>query len=49
MYQLANLAIVIIGTLAAMVAARALVELLVRQERRSRIDGVRYQRPMDRW
>lgn len=41
---LANLAVVIIGTLAAMVAARALVELMVRAERRSRTEGTVYQK-----
>ena len=40
---------VLIGTAAAMVAARALVELLVRAERKSRLDDVVYRKPGDRW
>ena len=44
-----QLVTVLIGTAAAMVAARALVELLVRAERKSRLDDVVYRRPMDRW
>ena len=48
MYAIANLAVVIIGTLAAMIATRAFVELLVRAERRTR-DPYTVVRRMDKW
>jgi hypothetical protein len=48
MYQLAQLAVVVVGTVAGMIAARAFVELLVRADRRARLSDVRYIRS-DRW
>ena len=48
MNTLLQLAVVLIGSVAAMIAARAFIELLVRADRRLRLSDVRYVRS-DRW
>ena len=48
MYAFAQLVVVLVGCGAALIAARAFVELLVRADRRARLDDVRYVRT-DRW
>ena len=48
MYAFAQLVVVLVGCGAALIAARAFVELLVRADRRARLSDVNYVRS-DRW